>query len=194
MAKQLYLLRHGPTTAVAGSLVGSTDVPLSGEGLERLSGVIPRLQGVDCWYCSPMLRARQTVDELQQLDCMINGIQFDNGLSEIEFGRWELKKLSEISAGDPDLIRGWEAYEDFVFPEGESVEDFICRVRKMLELFAVSGHDSIGIMTHGGVIRTMICLSLGISVRNYLLFDVQPASLTILDLYTDGGVLRGLNL
>ncbi len=194
MAIQLYLLRHGPTTAVAGSFVGSTDVPLSGQGLERLSELIPRLQEVDCWYCSPMLRTRQTVDELQQLDCMINGIQYDNGLREIDFGRWELKNFSEIAAGDPDLIPGWESYEDFVFPEGEAVENFIRRVRNMLELFAVSGHDSIGVMTHGGVIRTMICLALGISVRNYLLFDVQPASLTILDLYTEGGVLRGLNL
>lgn len=194
MITQLYLLRHGPTSAPDGSFVGSTDVPLSGQGLERLSGVISYLREVDCWYCSSMQRARQTVDVLLHSGCDIGEIQYDERLREIDFGRWEMKTFSEITASDPDDISGWNRYIDFVFPDGEAVNDFILRVQEMLQLFTFSGSDRIAIMSHGGVIRTMICHALGISPRNYLLFDVQPASLTILDLYTEGGVLRGLNL
>jgi broad specificity phosphatase PhoE len=194
MATQLYLLRHGPSSAPVGSFVGSTDVPLSGKGLERLSGLIPSLQEMDCWYCSPMLRTRRTVDELQRHGCQIKGIQIADGLREIDFGRWEQKTFAEITAADPDLMQVWQDYENFVFPRGEAVSDFNGRIQEMLETFMQSGHARIGVMTHGGVIRTMICLALGISVRNYLLFDVQPASLTILDLYSEGGVLKGLNL
>jgi hypothetical protein len=41
----------------------------------------------------------------------------------------------------------------------------------------------------------MICLALGLPPRSYLLFDVRPASLTVLELFPGGsGVLRGLNL
>ncbi|MCW5210022.1 histidine phosphatase family protein, partial [Desulfobulbus sp. US1] len=71
-------------------------------------------------------------------------------------------------------------------------------VEAMLAVFSgmetSAGTNTVAVVTHGGVIRTMICLALGISPRNYLLFDVQPASLTVLDLFSEGGVLRGLNL
>lgn len=194
MATQLYLMRHGPTIAAAGSLVGSTDVPLSGQGLERLTTLTGHRRDVDLWYCSPMLRTRQTVDALQHNGCDIGEIRYDARLREIDFGRWEMKTFSDITASDPDCISGWNRYMDFVFPEGEAVNDFIRRVQEMLDLFTSTGSDRIVAMTHGGVIRTMICLALGISARNYLLFDVQPASLTILELFEEGGVLKALNL
>ncbi|MCI5159791.1 MAG: hypothetical protein D3906_15460 [Candidatus Electrothrix sp. AUS1_2] len=105
-----------------------------------------------------------------------------------------MKTFAEISRTDEERLAAWNQYLDFVFPEGEAVPAFIARVKAMLAIFSRSEHNAVGVMTHGGVIRTMICLALGISPRNYLLFDVQPASLTILDLFSEGGVLRGLNL
>lgn len=194
MAKQLYLFRHGPTTAATGSLVGSTDVPLSGKGLARLATLTSHLRDADLWYCSPMLRARQTLDMLRQYGYGTGEIQYDERLREIDFGRWEMKTFHEIAACDPDLVSAWNRYMDFVFPDGEAVNDFIRRVQEMLESFTSAGGDRIVVMTHGGVIRTMICLALGISARNYLLFDVQPASLTILELFEEGGVLKALNV
>jgi broad specificity phosphatase PhoE len=194
MTTHLHLLRHGPTAAPGGRFIGSTDVGLSGQGLERLSGAIGHLTNIDCWYASPMLRTRQTVDQLKQRGCAVKDVIYDARLQEIDFGRWEQKTFTEISVTDPTLIADWQEYESFSFPEGESVHNFIGRVREMLELFADSEHEHIAVMTHGGVIRTMISLALGISPGSYLLFDVQPASLTQLDLYDQGGVLRGLNL
>jgi alpha-ribazole phosphatase/probable phosphoglycerate mutase len=64
----------------------------------------------------------------------------------------------------------------------------------MLDFFNALPEAKIGVMTHGGVIRTMICLALGLDAKNYLLFDVRPASLTVLELFDQGGVLSGLNL
>lgn len=193
---RLYLLRHGPAAISPGCLVGSTDAPLSGQGLVRLSGLIePYLQSVECWYCSPMLRASQTFDCLRQYGCSIeHPVYSDERLREIDFGNWEMKTFAEIAAADPAKVTAWQEYTNFVFPSGEAVADFVLRVREMLEvLTAASG--SVGVVTHGGVIRTMICMVLGLPVQNYLLFDVQPASLTILDLFAGGsGVLRGLNL
>jgi broad specificity phosphatase PhoE len=194
MTIQLYIFRHGPTSASPASFIGSTDAGLSGHGLERLTGVIPYLTDIDCWYASPMRRTRQTVEELRERGCSIQDIVYDNRLREIDFGRWEQKTFSEIAAADPVLVLSWKDYENFTFPQGEAVHDFIRRVQEMLNLFTELNKDRIGIMTHGGVIRTMICLALGIPARDYLLFDVQPASLTLLELYDQGGVLKGLNL
>lgn len=191
---RLFLLRHGPTSAPSDCLVGSSNLPLSGQGLTRLEKIIPQLQGIDCWYCSPMLRTRQTLERLRQEGCPADHPVYDERLREIDFGRWELQSYGDIATQDENLLPAWEQYLDFVFPEGEAVPAFIGRVEAMLAIFSRSEHNAIGVMTHGGVIRTMICLALGISPRNYLLFDVQPASLTILDLFSEGGVLRGLNL
>lgn len=194
MLTRLFLLRHGPTAAPSGCFVGSTDVSLSGKGLTRLDTLIPLLRETDCWYCSPMLRARQTLERLQQLGCSVDTPVYDERLREVDFGRWEMQTFADIAVQDEDQLAAWNQYLDFVFPEGEAVADFIERVEAMLAIFSASEQKSIAVMTHGGVIRTMICLALGISLRNYLLFDVQPASLTILDVFSEGGVLRGLNL
>jgi len=40
----------------------------------------------------------------------------------------------------------------------------------------------------------MICQALGLPANHYLLFNIRPATLTVLDLYSEGGVLSGLNL
>ncbi|MCW5211081.1 histidine phosphatase family protein, partial [Desulfobulbus sp. N3] len=123
---------------------------------------------------------------------------YDERLREIDFGRWELQTFADIAAQDEELLPAWNQYLDFTFPEGEAVAAFIQRVEAMLAVFSgmetSAGTNTVAVVTHGGVIRTMICLALGISPRNYLLFDVQPASLTVLDLFSEGGVLRGLNL
>ncbi|XCN75325.1 MAG: histidine phosphatase family protein [Candidatus Electrothrix aestuarii] len=191
---RLFLLRHGPTSAPPGCLVGSSDLPLSGQGLTRLQNIMSQLEHVACWYCSPLLRTRQTLEHLQFLGCPLEKPFYEERLREMNFGRWELQSYADIVAKDEEQIEAWNQYLDFIFPEGEAVSAFIARTTAMLRLFAESEHNTIGVMTHGGVIRTMICLALGISPKNYLLFDVQPASLTILDLYSEGGVLRGLNL
>lgn len=194
MPTRLFLLRHGPTAAPKGCFVGDTDVALSGQGLSRLETLTPHLKEVDCWYCSPMLRTRQTLDRLRQNGCPINKPVYDERLREIDFGRWEMKTFADITAADGEHIEAWNRYPEFVFPEGEAVRDFIQRAREMLTVFIEADSHDIGVVTHGGIIRTMICLALGISVRNYLLFDVRPASLTVLELFSEGGVLRGLNL
>ena len=49
------------------------------------------------------------------------------------------------------------------------------------------------LVTHGGVIRAMICRLLGLPPRDYLLFDTRCASLSVVDIFDGKGVLAGLN-
>ena len=118
----------------------------------------------------------------------------DERLREIDFGRWEMKSFAEIAATDQDLLPGWAEYTNFAFPGGEKVAAFCGRVAGVLADLRASAHQEIAVVTHGGVIRTLICLALGLSPKNYLLFDARPGSLAVLDLHPDGAVLTGLNL
>jgi broad specificity phosphatase PhoE len=122
-------------------------------------------------------------------------LHYDERLREISFGLWEMQTFSEIAAAYPQEIAAWSSgYRNFVFPQGEAVADFIHRVQDLLSTLVQMKGQSLGLMTHGGIIRTLLCLALGLPVEQYLLFDVQPASLTILDLFAQGGVLKGFNL
>jgi len=194
---RLLLIRHAATAVTAGQvLLGSTDLEASDSGLDRLARLAELLEPYSpaAWYCSPMRRAVQSMEKLRHLGCLRGKVKKEGRLREIDFGRWEQKRFADIAAEDPSMVHVWSKYEDFVFPGGESVADFTGRVAEMLELFRSSGMKEIGVITHGGVIRSMICLALGLDARNYLLFSVQPASLNILDLHSEGGVLEGLNL
>jgi broad specificity phosphatase PhoE len=50
------------------------------------------------------------------------------------------------------------------------------------------------LVTHGGVIRHLLCLMLGLPMVKYLVFDVQPGCFCSLQVYSDGSVLTGFNL
>lgn len=194
---RLLLIRHAATDAANNKrLLGSTDAPATSVGLAEVARLAPLLAAnpPEAWLSSPMRRAVQTLERLESLISIGNRVKFDKRLREIDFGRWEGRRFSEIAVSDPGLIPAWSKYSDFIFPEGEEVQGFIDRVQSMLDELRHGGSKVIGVVTHGGVIRTMICLALGLEARNYLLFAVQPASLTMLDLYPEGGVLSGLNL
>ena len=193
MAKKLYLIRHGQAAVPKGLFIGSTDVEADEKKLGRVDRLVSMLPGEGRCYCSPLLRARQTVERLQQAGMSFNPV-FENRFCEIDFGRWEMRTFQDIAGQDADLLDSWAAYDDFIFPGGEAVADFTARVSDIYTVMKEDENDNIIAVTHGGVIRTMICVALGLPVRNYLLFDVKAAGLSILDLHSMGAVLAGFNL
>lgn len=197
MASRLLLIRHA---AIDGAerplLVGATDLPAGTQGLrelERLAGVLARFSP-EAWFCSPLLRARQSVARLGEFCENAREFAVDKRLREIDFGRWEMRSLPEIAAMEQDLILAWAEYEGFTFPDGEAVATFCERVGGVLADLRASASREIVVVAHGGVIRTLICLALCLSPKNYLLFDVRPGTLAVLDLHPDGAILAGLNL
>lgn len=194
---RLMLIRHAATAAADDKrLLGATDAPATSAGLENVARLAPLLAAnrPETWLSSPMRRAMQTVERLQELNSIDTPVKVDERLREIDLGRWEGMRFGEIAERDSHLLPAWSRYTDFTFPEGEGVREFVGRVQSMLDDLYSYGRGVTGLVAHGGVIRTMICLALGLDARNYLLFAVEPASLTMLDLYPEGGVLTGLNL
>lgn len=190
--QHLFLIRHCPTAVEKGRLVGSTDVPVA-EGFESRIAILADLLPRACTcYCSPLLRTRQTHKMLCEYGWNREAV-IDERIREIDFGRWEMKNFDEISRNEPHMIEGWLAYQSFAFPEGESVAGFTARITSWLDEVRHHNDNNIVLVTHGGVIRHLICHALQIPLQNYLLFDVQPASLTTINLFPEGGVLTGFN-
>lgn len=188
----IHLLRHGRTIAPAGVMLGATDIVLSPVGIKQARTLARRLpENIFC-ICSPMLRAKQTLECLQEQGTMPAEVVFDERLREMDFGEWELKTFNEIVAAGHD-ISGWLEYSGFTFPGGESVSGFTLRVTSLLDELRAGKDKEVMLLCHGGVIRTMICLALNLDPKNYLLFQVDYCSWSILKMHSEGGVLRGLN-
>lgn len=192
---RLFLARHGETgDQFAGRYIGATDLPLSAVGRQQaghLANLLPA--GIGRCLCSPMLRTRETAElALAGRDCPL---QIIDALREIDFGRWEGLSFAEIAAQDQELVQEWQ--QDvlaFQFPGGELTLHFWQRVREVLTMIVALPEDAVLVVCHGGVIRAMLCILLGLSVEHYLRFAIKPARLTVLEVDGPQGVLEGLNL
>ena len=191
MNKRLILLRHG-NTGSPGKYIGSKDVPLSPDGfsqIKKLQSVFQN-QHFDSIHSSPMLRCRQSAGILFAGQSVL----FDDDLKEINFGRWEGLQFNEIAENDPELVKDWADWNtDFCFPEGEQIGHFIKRIHSAGTRIRETHEDNILLVTHGGVIRTLICFFLNLSPQDYLMFNVQKGKYTTLEIFDDGAVLSGLN-
>lgn len=195
MLEELILIRHGDIgQEFKGIFVGKTDVPLSAEGRRQAERLRPYLESgpLTAVLSSPQLRCRETARiAAERLGLPV---EVDQDLREIDFGRWEHLTFDEIVSVDSSAVDGWARYDrDFTFPGGERIGDFLRRVSAVGDRLASRGTGRTIVFTHGGVIRALICHFLKLDPRNYILFEVRPASITTIRLFEQGGILTGLN-
>ncbi len=192
MSRRLVMIRHG-RTGFSGRYVGSSDVELSPEGIRQMKNLrfVMNKQRPDTILSSPMLRCRQSSEILFSE----TNVSYKNKLREVDFGSWERLTFQEIVEKDPDLVDSWSRHPlHFCFPNGESVKHFIDRIRRVGESIQKSSETDIIVVSHGGVIRNLLCYFLKLDYSNALLFQVQKGRFSTLELFDTGAVLTGLNL
>lgn len=195
MAKKVFLIRHGKLgTEFQGRFMGKTDVGLSVIGRKQaaaLAGPFGKLKNAH-FIVSPLQRTRETA--LLALAASGQSFDIDSDLREIDFGLWEQKTFKQISMMDSAGVERWSNFDnDFVFPGGEAIQSFIARIHAVAQRIAQDPAEIVAAITHGGIIRFLICHYLGLDMRNYLLFDVQPASVSMITLYNMQGILNCFN-
>jgi len=192
MNKKIYLLRHGATD-LQGLYVGSTDVSLSREGREQVikTGKVLAGEKIEKIFCSPMKRCRETLRLLQ----FETSYEIDNDLREVDFGRWEKRSFKEINKNDVKLVEDWRLNEKiFCFPDGECIQDFDRRVKVFAKKVLLSSEEKILVVAHGGTIRFLLCVFLGLSPDSQKLFDIQAGCVSTVNLYGEIGALTSLNI
>jgi alpha-ribazole phosphatase len=193
MADTLILVRHGEVEGSrAGRLLGSTDVPLSEAGRRQAAAAGEALGDLSAAQivCSPLARARETAGIIV---AGRGGFEIDPDLREFDFGAWEGLTYAEVEKADPAGAKAWSEFADgFVFPGGESLAGFSERVGRAARSFAGRESGTVVCVAHGGVIRALICRFLGLPLRDYLLFDITPGSVTTMRIWGERGVFAGL--
>lgn len=193
-AKKLTLIRHGSLeSSLDDCYVGRLDVPLSSAGKRQSLQLADRLSatGIDALWSSPALRAVETARPLVErldLPCCIK-----NELGEVHFGRWEGLTFEQIRAMDPQLVDLWaDPKADFCFPEGESRYEFRMRVSKVAQRIISSECQHLALVSHGGVIKTLLCLLLQWPDEDFFKVSIQRGGFATLDIHAEGAVLTGL--
>ena len=193
---RLLLVRHGETELKSSErLWGHTDVELSALGLkqaERLRDLLAA-ERIGVIYSSNLKRAlvtAKTIASEHQLD-----VAACTELREFNYGKVEGLSFEEISQLYPELFKTlMQRDPNLRFPGGESLDELGNRVGKFVgRLEKHTDEETILIVVHSGVLRTLICQLLGIGLRHFYQFVPDLASLSILETYSEGAILSRFN-
>jgi phosphoserine phosphatase len=193
---RLFCVRHGETAwNAAGRFQGQTDVPLSPRGkqqAEALARVLAQ-ETVHAVYASDLQRTRQTAQLLATPLAL--PVQHEPQWREMTFGRWEGLTLEEIAQRDAEALAAWRADPMAVAPPGgETLKQVTDRVSAALAfLVSAEQEHTVVLVAHGGTLRVLLCLALGLSPQAYRRFMLAPGSLSELYLDAPHPVLTRLN-
>ncbi len=181
---RLILIRHGETRwNLQKKYQGHANPGLSATGKKHVRALAARIKdlGIDGLYTSPLKRARQTAAILSAK----TGFKPhpDARIKELNFGNWEGKTAAELIAQNDKNFRSWLEGQWKTPKGGESLAELNRRVRAFLK-DCVKKHKGkkIAIVSHGGPLRMMILLALGLGAQAFFSFGLEPATFLILNL------------
>lgn len=155
------LVRHAHN-GMAGRFCGESDPALSELGDQQARKLAEELAkrrdgaGLTRIFSSELRRSRETASYIAAMSGLT--VELLPGVREISFGEWEGLNWEEISEKDAAFAERWMAeYPRLPPPGGEDFGVFRERVRGALaEVAERSAHGCAAVVTHGGVIRTLL--------------------------------------
>ncbi len=191
------LLRHGETALSAERrFAGRGDIPLTEEGLRQAAAAAERLAargGIDVIVTSPLQRARQTAEAVARATG--TPLQADDGLAEVDFGKWEGLTFAEAAERWPDELSAWRGNVDAAPPGGESFAAAILRVNAALDrLLAEHPFRTLLLVSHVSPIKIAACRAMLAPPVTMFRIHLDVASLCEIAWFADGpAVVRSLN-
>lgn len=197
MQTTLYLVRHGETEwNRAGRWQGQSDVALSPLGWAQAHAVGQRLaaEPLAAVYTSDLLRARDTAQAIAEVLDRPVPVRADRRLREVDVGHVSGLTRAEVAEAFPDFWAAMRA-DPFrtPFPGGESYQDLQERaVAAVREIAASHPGEVVAVVTHGGVVRSLVAWLLGLDPAYRSRILVHNCGLTVIE-WGEPPRLRTLN-
>jgi alpha-ribazole phosphatase/probable phosphoglycerate mutase len=167
---EILFIRHAATD-MAGTFCGHSNPPLNMRGRSQLSELVRTLnsESIDEIYASDLLRTRETGEAIAEARAIKYHLR--STLREINFGQWEGLTWKEIERKHSAYVQRWVAdYPNLPAPDGESIGDFERRVLAEVKSLTIRARErDIVVVTHGGVLRTVMCRLCGYSEEEALM-------------------------
>jgi broad specificity phosphatase PhoE len=188
----LILMRHGETAWNRDRrIMGDLDIPLTDEGRAQCEAAAALLQGfgVSRILASPLARAAESASILSAR--LGVDVEADRRLVEVRFGRWQGLTYDEV-AGDPDYLAYAEDPVSTPTAGGETARDV--QARGLEGLAAIREGDCALVVTHGDLIRTLLCHFLGSPLADYRRIRTDNAGLSAIELGQGKPEVKFLNV
>lgn len=178
---RITLLRHAEVEEkYKGKYNGHIDINLSNSGKEQAFTLAQKYknEGFDAVFCSDLIRSRETLKPFT-LQCRPI---FTPALREKSWGAHEGKSFDEICAEGIEY-KNFTQWIDAL--DGESVEMFTSRVRDYFyEVIFKQKAQNILVVTHSGVIKTLLSLLQNISLEEAFATELPYASALTIEIPT----------
>lgn len=162
---KIYFFRHGESEANQLHVFSNVDdtYSLTEKGVEQVTALAARLRnsGIERLYVSPLLRAQQSATIISQA----LGVETILAPALVEYFVGRLEGRSDDEAWNEywRVSKAWTQEGRFAeaLAGGESVYDMYERFGRFVDrLRAEKHHETIGLMSHGGLLRCMLPLVL----------------------------------
>jgi len=176
---RIILMRHGETDwNRQRRVMGREDVPLNLAGREQCRRTADLLGdlGVTSIVSSPLTRALESATILSDVLGLV--VRTEVELEEVHFGRWQGRTYDDV-IGDPAYL----AFQDDPVlhrtPGGETIADV--QRRGMDALRRLAADEATVVVSHGDVIRAMVCELLQVPLREYRRIRIDNCGLTAIE-------------
>jgi broad specificity phosphatase PhoE len=174
------LMRHGETRwNREGRVMGRNPIELSENGRAQVEAavVLARSLNPDLIVTSPLVRARQTAEIIAG---GVGGVEIteDPAIAEVAYGRWEGMSFHELIE-DPYYAEYCESPIDYPTPGGETIPDVQERgVAAVHRAVTANPGRRIIFISHGDIIRTILCYFLGLELKFFHRVRIDNAALS----------------
>lgn len=180
---EIYLVRHTEPLIETGVCYGQLDCALTDDYAQQLKKVCAYFnhKNITAIYSSPLQRCAQLAEDLAL--GAVSSVIYKDTLKEINFGDWEGMRWADISRKKIDEWNNNRLH--FCFPNGETPAQFTKRVLAgYLPLQFSTAHvqtqkRAIVIVTHAGVIRTILGHTLHLSASDCLNIKIDKPSISL---------------
>jgi probable phosphoglycerate mutase len=190
---RLILVRHGETQLTEQRRYsGRGDVPLSERGVAQAKATAARLASlagaVPAVVSSPLSRATATA-ALVAAALGDLPVRTEPDLIESDFGDWEGRTFVEVREGWPEQLTRWLDSPAVAPPNGESFRAVDRRVRRAVaRLRDTYPGQTVVVVSHVSPIKLLLRDALAASDAFLYRLHLDPAGLSIVDSWPDGGV------
>ena len=186
---EILLIRHGDAAALtpacfsADKNLPDPDLTALGRHQAGLAGRRLASAGIGRIWSRDLKRAAGTAEAIGRHADV--AVELHPAFREIDMGRLHHCGWADILREDPDFHdRSHSHLEDLPYPGGESGGDVRDRAMKALLEIAERGPDRVAVVTHGDVIRVLVCAALGIGQeKRFLIGPPENTSITTLRYY-----------
>ncbi len=188
----IYLVRHAVTDYnLENRFQGQLDIPLNKKGKAQAERLKYYFKGkkIDLIYTSDLKRATETAEYLSK--DLNQSLRILSNLREVNVGRLEGMKWEEVKKTYPAWVSKGHNYG---YPGGETRIDIEKRVVNLWDYICqCHSTDNIILVSHGGIIKTLICQLLGIEASNRKKLIIDNCSVSWIVLSESGCRVKALN-